>query len=102
MITLRSDKIKVKYKTIYTGPIDKYFNYKLGILDWRSVKFKKHVVNCNDFQGNSVINYPDLKFKYTRIHEPKHLHTERNYLKNKTLIIKNFHIKIIKIHIINQ
>ena len=84
------DKIKVKYKTIYTGPIDKYFNYKLGILDWRSVKFKKHVVNCNDFQGNSVINYPDLKFKYTRIHEPKHLHTERNYLKNKTLIIKEF------------
>ena len=84
------EKINVKYSTIYTGPIDKFFNYKLGILDWRSVKFKKTILNCNDYQGNSVINYPDLKFKYTRIHEPKHLHTERRYQSGKTLIIKEF------------
>ena len=84
------EKINVKYSTIYTGPIDQYFNYRLGILDWRSVKFKKTVFNCDDYQGNSVINYPDLKFKYTRIHEPKHLHTERKYLANKTLVIKEY------------
>jgi len=84
------EKINVKYSTIYTGPIDQYFNYRLGILDWRSVKFKKTVFNYDDYQGNSVINYPDLKFKYTRIHEPKHLHTERKYLANKTLVIKEY------------
>lgn len=84
------EKINVKYSTIYTGPIDQYFNYKYGILDWRSVKFKKTIFNCNDFQGNSVINYPDLKFDYTRIHEPRHLHAERRYLTNKTLVIKEY------------
>ena len=74
--------------TIYTGPIDRFFNYKYGKLDWRSVKFKKETVNVNDFQGNSVVNFPELKYKFTRIHEPKHLHLERNYKKNKTLVIK--------------
>ncbi len=81
-------KIKVKFLTIYTGPIDRFFNYKYGKLDWRSVKFKKETVNVNDFQGNSVVNFPELKYKFTRIHEPKHLHLERNYKKNKTLVIK--------------
>ncbi len=82
------DKIKVKYLTIYTGPIDKYFNYKHGKLDWRSVIFKKQIMKVKDFQGNSVINYPELKYDFTRIHEPKHLHPERNIKKNLTLIIK--------------
>jgi UDP-galactopyranose mutase len=84
------EKIKVKYLTIYTGPIDKFFNYQYGKLGWRSVKFEHRVINVGDFQGNSVINYPDLKFKFTRIHEPKHLHLERNYAKNKTLVIKEY------------
>jgi UDP-galactopyranose mutase len=84
------EKIKVKYLTIYTGPIDKFFNYKYGKLGWRSVKFEHKIINVGDFQGNSVINYPDLKFKFTRIHEPKHLHLERNYAKNKTLVIKEY------------
>ena len=55
------DKIQVKYFTIYTGPIDKYFNYKFGKLNWRSVRFEKEFVDVNDFQGNSVINYPEKK-----------------------------------------
>ena len=84
------DKIQVKYFTIYTGPIDKYFNYKFGKLNWRSVRFEKEFVDVNDFQGNSVINYPEKKYKFTRIHEPKHLHLERKYNSKKTLIIKEF------------
>ena len=40
--------------------------------------------------NSQIINYPDLKFKFTRIHEPKHLRLERNYVKNKTLIIKQY------------
>jgi len=80
----------VKYSTIYTGPLDKLLNYKFGNLEWRSLKFEKSYHDVNDYQGSSVINYPELKFGFTRIHEPKHLHPERNYIKNKTLIIKEF------------
>ena len=84
-------KIIPKYLTIYTGPLDKLLNYKFGKLEWRSLKFKKQVKNINDFQGSAVMNYSDLKEKYTRIHEPKHLHPERDIInKNKTLIIKEF------------
>lgn len=84
-------KIKPKYLTIYTGPLDKLLNYKFGKLDWRSLTFKIKRININDFQGSSVINYPDLKYKFTRIHEPKHLHPERIvFKKNKTLIIEEY------------
>ncbi len=84
-------KIKPKYLTIYTGPLDRLLNYKFGKLDWRSLKFKKKRLDINDFQGTSVINYPDLSYKFTRIHEPKHLHPERSVFKtNKTLIIEEY------------
>lgn len=90
---LLKNNYDVKYLTIYTGPLDELFNYKLGKLEWRSLRFEKEIINTNDFQGNSVINFPETKYKYTRIHEPKHLHTDRKYIKNKTLIIKEFPIK---------
>ena len=81
----------VKYLTIYTGPLDRLFNFKYGKLEWRSLRFEKKIINLKDYQGSSVINYPDLKNKFTRIHEPKHLHPEREVFKsNKTLIIKEF------------
>lgn len=83
--------IKPKYLTIYTGPLDKLLNYKFGKLDWRSLSFKKKILNVNDYQGTSVINFPDLKHDFTRIHEPKHLHPERKVFKmNKTLIIEEY------------
>ena len=84
-------KIKPKYLTIYTGALDKLLNYKFGKLDWRSLNFKKKILKLKDFQGTSVINFPDLNKKYTRIHEPKHLHPERNvFKKDKTLIIEEY------------
>ena len=77
--------------TIYTGALDKLLNYRFGKLDWRSLNFKKKILNLKDFQGTSVINFPDLNKKYTRIHEPKHLHPERNvFKKEKTLIIEEY------------
>lgn len=82
----------VKYLTIYTGPLDKLLNNKFGQLEWRSLKFKKQIMNCEDFQGTSVINFPELKYNFTRIHEPRHLHLERDYGK-KTLIIREFPTK---------
>ena len=89
-----SYKIKPRYLTIYTGPLDTLMAYKFGKLEWRSLSFKKEVKNLKDFQGSSVINYPDLKDKFTRIHEPKHLHPERKpFEQNQTLIIKEHSIK---------
>jgi UDP-galactopyranose mutase len=87
---ISSNNYEIKYLIIYTGPLDKLFNYKLGKLEWRSLKFKKKIINNEDYQGTSVLNFPEKKYKYTRIHEPKHLHIERNYKKNKTLIIKEY------------
>ena len=86
-----NSNIVPKYLTIYTGPLDKLIKYKFGKLEWRSLKFKKEILNINDFQGSSVMNYSDLKEPYTRIHEPKHLHPERKIIdKNQTLIIQEF------------
>jgi UDP-galactopyranose mutase len=83
--------IQVKYLTIYTGPLDRLFNFRYGKLEWRSLKFRKQIISSSDFQGSSVINYPDLKNKFIRIHEPKHLHPERQVFKsNRTLIMKEF------------
>ncbi|MDO4398739.1 MAG: UDP-galactopyranose mutase [Candidatus Saccharibacteria bacterium] len=81
--------------TIFTGPIDQFFNYKFGALNWRSVEFKKEIINTSDFQGCPVMNYADLEQPYTRIIEFKHFHPERTYKgysekSNKTIIYKEF------------
>ncbi len=87
-------KIKPKLATIYTGPLDSLFNYKYGRLEWRSLKFQKKIHKKKDVQGTSVINYPDLSKRFTRIHEPKHLHPEREvYSKDVSLTIKEFSVK---------
>jgi UDP-galactopyranose mutase len=62
---------------VYTGPIDKFFGYKYGELGWRTLDFEFEEVECENYQGNSVINYPDTNVPYTRIHEFKYLHPER-------------------------
>jgi UDP-galactopyranose mutase len=75
---------------IYTGPIDKYFSYTHGELTWRTLDFDLEVVPVEDFQGTSVMNYSDLDVNFTRIHEFKHLHPEREYQREKTLIMREF------------
>lgn len=80
------DQFEVKRKTIFTGPIDRYFDYQLGRLEWRAVEFKQEIVNVEDFQGTSVINYAESHVPYTRIHEYRHLHPERDYQKDKTIV----------------
>jgi UDP-galactopyranose mutase len=71
---------------IYTGPIDRYFEYKYGRLSWRTLDFVLERHDVEDFQGTSVLNYPDLDVDFTRIHEFKHLHPERETKSNQTLI----------------
>lgn len=63
--------------TIYTGPIDRFYDYQFGELKWRSLDLEKEVLDVDDFQGCPVMNYADLEPKYTRIHEFKHFHPER-------------------------
>ena len=63
--------------TIYTGPIDRFYDYQFGELKWRSLDLQKEVLDVDDFQGCPVMNYADLEPKYTRIHEFKHFHPER-------------------------
>jgi UDP-galactopyranose mutase len=75
---------------IYSGPIDKYFDYKYGKLEWRTLEFKKRILQVEDYQGTSVMNYAEESIPYTRIHEPRHLHAEKDYTKEKTLIIEEY------------
>lgn len=58
-------------KVIYTGPIDAYFDYKLGTLEYRSVRFETEVLDMPNFQGNAAVNYTDSESPYTRIIEHK-------------------------------
>ena len=58
-------------KVIYTGPIDAYFNYSLGILEYRSVRFDTEVLDMPNFQGNAAVNYTDRETPWTRIIEHK-------------------------------
>ncbi len=59
-------------KVIYTGPVDRYFEYCYGPLQYRSVRFETEVLDTDNYQGNAVINYTDRETPYTRIIEHKH------------------------------
>ena len=59
-------------QTVYTGPIDEYFGYSLGQLDWRTLRFEHERLDTADYQGNAVMNFTDGDTPYTRIIEHKH------------------------------
>lgn len=59
-------------KVVYTGMIDKFFDYKLGVLEYRSVRFETEKVDTDNYQGNAVVNYTEYEVPYTRIIEHKH------------------------------
>ncbi|WP_330446990.1 UDP-galactopyranose mutase [Kocuria rhizophila] len=75
---------------IYTGPVDRYFDYAEGDLSWRTIDLEEEVLDMEDFQGTSVMNYPDADVPYTRIHEFRHFHPERDYTKDATVIMREF------------
>lgn len=70
-------------KIVYTGPIDEYFNYSLGRLDWRSLRFETKTLDVENFQGNAVVNYTGHEVDYTRVIEHKHF---ENTQSDKTII----------------
>lgn len=63
---------KFANKLVYTGPIDEYFDYCFGKLDWRTISFKTMVENTPNYQGNAVVNYTSHEKPYTRVIEYKH------------------------------
>lgn len=59
-------------RVLYTGPIDAYFDYRLGALEYRSLRFETELLDTDNYQGNAVVNYTDAETPYTRIIEHKH------------------------------
>jgi UDP-galactopyranose mutase len=76
--------------TIYTGSVDRFFNYRYGKLGWRTLAFEKEVHPVNDFQGTAVMNFAELSVPYTRVHEFKHYNGEREVTTDKTVIYREY------------
>ena len=74
-------------KTLFTGMIDEYFGYKLGALEYRSVRFETEVLETDNYQGNAVVNYTEREVPYTRIIEHKHFEFGKQ---EKTVISKEY------------
>ena len=93
----REELSNIANKIIFTGPIDKYYNYQFGELEYRSLKFETEKIDIDNYQGNAVVNYTDYEVPYTRIIEHKHFEygaslgkEEPVEAKNVTYITKEF------------
>jgi len=87
---INKDNVVGNVPVVYTGPIDRYFGYSEGLLGWRTLDFEREVMATGDFQGTAVMNYADPDVAYTRIHEFRHFHPERDYVRDKTVIVREF------------
>ena len=79
---------KLAKNIIYTGPIDAYYNYQFGPLEYRTVYFENEVLDEVNHQGNAVINYTEYEVPYTRIIEHKHF--EFDTTTPKTVVSKEY------------
>ena len=77
-------------KVVYTGPVDAYFGYRLGALQYRSVRFETEVLDTDNYQGNAVVNYTDAETPYTRIIEHKHFEFGSTEPGTKTVISREY------------
>ena len=68
----RKENPDIAAKTVYTGMLDQYFDYKYGVLEYRSVRFETEKLDIENYQGNAVVNYTEREVPYTRIIEHKH------------------------------
>jgi UDP-galactopyranose mutase len=84
------DEYVGKVPIVFTGPVDEYFDKSEGELSWRTLDFEREVLDTGDFQGTSVMNYPDPDVPHTRIHEFRHFHPERDYPSDRTVIMREY------------
>ncbi|MCS6711031.1 UDP-galactopyranose mutase [Brachybacterium sp. EF45031] len=87
---LNKDAVRGQVPVVYTGPLDRYFDYAEGDLGWRTIDLETEHLDVGDFQGTSVMNYADADVPYTRIIEPRHFHPERDYPKDRTVIQREY------------
>ena len=83
---------KYANKLVYTGPIDEYFDFKFGKLDWRTVSFKTRIEDTPNYQGNAVVNYTSHNEPYTRVIEHKHFEMfgQEVYNCHKTVVSEEY------------
>ncbi|MBN2461367.1 MAG: UDP-galactopyranose mutase [Candidatus Cloacimonetes bacterium] len=95
-VTLNTDYFRIRDKLpsdhilIFTGPIDSFFDYRYGRLNYRSLWFQQEVHPCSQFQPAAVVNYPEMDVAYTRIHEFRHYYPERKYPDRLTVISREY------------
>ena len=79
-------------KILYTGKLDEYYDYKLGKLEYRTVRFEEEILNMPNYQGNAVMNFTDAEVPYTRIIEHKHFEMfgDEVYKCPKTVISREY------------
>ena len=84
----RENLENIAEKIIFTGPIDKYYDYKFGELEYRSLRFESEILNEQNHQGNAVVNYTEYEVPYTRIIEHKHFEFDTE--SPKTVVTKEY------------
>ena len=85
----KNEYLKNYDKVVYTGMIDKFFDYKLGELEYRSLRFETEEKNVGNYQGNAVVNYTEAEIPYTRVIEHKHFEFGKGD-KDKTIITREY------------
>ena len=92
----RSEYENIATKILYTGPIDEFFDYNLGTLEYRSVRFENELLDMSNFQGNAAVNYTDRETPWTRIIEHKWFEFGKDEIGNdlpKTVISREFSLE---------
>ena len=84
--------MSIANKIVYSGQLDEFFDFKLGKLHWRTVRFEEEILNMSNFQGNAVINYTAKDIPFTRVIEHKHFESfgDDVYQKLKTVISREY------------
>ncbi|MCW2616299.1 MAG: UDP-galactopyranose mutase [Frankiales bacterium] len=80
----------VKAPVVYTGPLDRYFDDRAGRLSWRTLDLSTEVLDEDDHQGTTVMNYADEDVPWTRVHEFKHYHPERAWVPGRTVVMTEY------------
>ena len=88
----RGHWMSIADKVVFTGPIDAFYDYRFGQLEWRTVRFEQEILDTPNYQGNAVVNYTDRETPYTRIIEHKHFESFGNavYENQHTVIFREF------------
>lgn len=84
------EQVSPSQLVVYTGPIDRFYNYCYGELAWRTLDFKHRIEQTNDYQGVAAMNYPDVEVPYTREVEHKHFLPNRKINSKKTVVTQEF------------